>query len=75
MFFFGTIEDLLTYDLGLTYDVIRVHSDIFRTKGEGVLAEVLGNIVMAPHVRWGPCHHSMSRPRVADGGTASWYGG
>jgi hypothetical protein len=24
---------------------------------------------------WGPCHHSMARPRVADGGTASSYGG
>jgi hypothetical protein len=22
----------------------------------------------------GPCHHSMTRPRVADGGTASSYG-
>jgi hypothetical protein len=27
------------------------------------------------HVRWGPCPHSMARPRVADGGTASSYGG
>jgi hypothetical protein len=27
------------------------------------------------HVRWVPCHHSMARPRVADGGTASIYGG
>jgi hypothetical protein len=26
------------------------------------------------HVRWGPCPHSMARPRVADGGTASSYG-
>jgi hypothetical protein len=26
-------------------------------------------------VRWVPCHHSMARPRVADGGTASSYGG
>jgi hypothetical protein len=25
-------------------------------------------------VRWGPCPHSMARPRVADGGTASSYG-
>jgi hypothetical protein len=25
--------------------------------------------------RWGPCPHSMARPRVADGGTASSYGG
>jgi hypothetical protein len=24
---------------------------------------------------WGPCPHSMARPRVADGGTASRYGG
>ena len=23
----------------------------------------------------GPCHHGMARPRVADGGTASGYGG
>jgi hypothetical protein len=22
------------------------------------------------HVRWVPCHHTMARPRVADGGTA-----
>jgi hypothetical protein len=28
-----------------------------------------------PHVTWGPCPHSMARPRVADGGTASRYGG
>jgi hypothetical protein len=27
------------------------------------------------HVRWGPCPHCMARPRVADGGTASSYGG
>jgi hypothetical protein len=27
------------------------------------------------HVTWGPCPHSMARPRVADGGTASRYGG
>jgi hypothetical protein len=26
------------------------------------------------HVRWGPCPHSMARPQVADGGTASSYG-
>jgi hypothetical protein len=29
----------------------------------------------AMHVRWGPCPHSMARPRVTDGGTASSYGG
>jgi hypothetical protein len=23
----------------------------------------------------GPCHHGMARPQVADGGTASSYGG
>jgi hypothetical protein len=27
------------------------------------------------HVRWGPCPHSMARPRIADRGTASSYGG
>jgi hypothetical protein len=27
------------------------------------------------HVRWGPCPQSMAHPRVADGGTASRYGG
>jgi hypothetical protein len=27
------------------------------------------------HVTWGTCTHSMARPRVADGGTASRYGG
>jgi hypothetical protein len=27
------------------------------------------------HVRWDPCPHSMARPRVADGGTASRYVG
>jgi hypothetical protein len=27
------------------------------------------------HVRWGPCPHSMARPRVADGGTTFSYGG
>jgi hypothetical protein len=27
------------------------------------------------HVRWDPCPHSMARPRLADGGTASRYGG
>jgi hypothetical protein len=27
------------------------------------------------HVRWNPCPHSMARPRVADGGTASRYEG
>jgi hypothetical protein len=27
------------------------------------------------HVTWGPCPHSMARPRVADGGTASRYRG
>jgi hypothetical protein len=26
-------------------------------------------------VRWVPCHHSTARPRIADGGTASSYGG
>jgi hypothetical protein len=26
------------------------------------------------HVMWGPFPHSMARPRVADGGTASTYG-
>jgi hypothetical protein len=32
-------------------------------------------IVVVAHVRWDPCPHSMARPRVADGGTASRYGG
>jgi hypothetical protein len=27
------------------------------------------------HVRWGPCPHSMARPRVTDGGTTSSFGG
>jgi hypothetical protein len=27
------------------------------------------------HVGCGPCPHSMARPRVADGGTVSSYGG
>jgi hypothetical protein len=27
------------------------------------------------HARWDPCHHSMARPRVADGEAASSYGG
>jgi hypothetical protein len=27
------------------------------------------------HIRRGPCPHSMARPRVADGGMASSYGG
>jgi hypothetical protein len=27
------------------------------------------------YVRWDPCPHSMARPRVADEGTASSYGG
>jgi hypothetical protein len=27
------------------------------------------------HIRWYPCHHSMARPRVVDGGTVSSYGG
>jgi hypothetical protein len=31
--------------------------------------------VMLGYVRWDPCPHSMARPRVADGGTASRYGG
>jgi hypothetical protein len=28
-----------------------------------------------PHSQVGPCQHGMARPRVADGGTASKYGG
>jgi hypothetical protein len=31
--------------------------------------------VVILHVRWDHCPHSMARPRVADGGTASRYGG
>jgi hypothetical protein len=27
------------------------------------------------NVRWDPCPHSMARPRIADGGKASSYGG
>jgi hypothetical protein len=32
---------------------------------------------MEPMEPWlvGPCHHGMARPTVADGGTASEYGG
>jgi hypothetical protein len=41
----------------------KVLSSIFEPKRQKV------------HVRWGPCPHSMARPRVADGGTASSYGG
>jgi hypothetical protein len=33
------------------------------------------DLMLLDHVRWGPCPHSMARPRVADGGTASSYGG
>jgi hypothetical protein len=32
-------------------------------------------IIFEFHVRWGPCPHGMARPWVADGGTASRYGG
>jgi hypothetical protein len=34
-------------------------------------------IIISPRLkmRWGPCPHSVARPRVADGGTASSYGG
>jgi hypothetical protein len=35
----------------------------------------LRNILPPSHVRWDPCPHSMARSRVADGGTASKYGG
>jgi hypothetical protein len=31
--------------------------------------------MLKAYVRWDPCPHSMARPRVADGGTASRYGG
>jgi hypothetical protein len=37
-----------------------------------LFSAVVGYII---HIRWGPCPHSMARPRVADGGTASSYGG
>jgi hypothetical protein len=39
-----------------------------------MLANLFAHILMG-HVRWDPCPHSMARPRVADGGTASRYGG
>jgi hypothetical protein len=32
-------------------------------------------LLTSVHVRRDPCPHSMARPRVADGGTASRYGG
>jgi hypothetical protein len=40
------------------------------------LAFALSTLRIKPsHITWGPCPHSMARPRVADGGTASRYGG
>jgi hypothetical protein len=33
------------------------------------------NYILRFYDRWGPCPHSMARPRVADEGTASSYGG
>jgi hypothetical protein len=35
----------------------------------------LWSIMRQSHVRWDSCPHSMARPWVADGGTASRYGG
>jgi hypothetical protein len=34
-------------------------------KGTPLFFLLYGNTV---HVRWVPCHHSMARPQVADGG-------
>jgi hypothetical protein len=36
---------------------------------------IIFSVIRHSHVRWDPCPHSMARPRVADGGTASRYGG
>jgi hypothetical protein len=33
------------------------------------------NQLVDTSVKVGPCHHGMARPQVADGGTASSYGG
>jgi hypothetical protein len=40
-----------------------------------IVSELLFVGIWLCHVRWDPCPHSMARPRVADGGTASRYGG
>jgi hypothetical protein len=37
--------------------------------------QIIDPRTLCDHVRWDPCPHSMARPRVADGGTASRYGG
>jgi hypothetical protein len=39
------------------------------------LTDFLKSSGSVTHVRWSPCPHSVARPRVADGGTASSYGG
>jgi hypothetical protein len=40
-----------------------------------IVIVILIILLSQTHVRWDPCPHSMARPRVADGGTASRYGG
>jgi hypothetical protein len=60
----------LSYCVLVTIDVCMLYFTLFYIKNLNKLL-----CVSFVHVRWGPCPHSMARPRVADGGTASSFGG
>ena len=39
-----------------------------------VYSQVLASLTVMAPLQVGPCHHSMARSQVADGGTVSGYG-
>jgi hypothetical protein len=47
----------------------------FISRRISLIASINFSVFFFMHVRWGLCHHSMVRPRVADGGVASRHGG
>jgi hypothetical protein len=55
------------------YETVRCSS--CELNGTFCIIQNSGLCTCVSHVRWDPCPHSMARPRVADGGTASRYGG
>jgi hypothetical protein len=51
----------------LTYITVRIVFQLTTSVGrdQGIICYT---VTQEYHVRWVPCHHSMARPQVADGG-------
>jgi hypothetical protein len=59
--------------VSMTKSFFSPHNCITATAGYKLIIIIIIIIIITMDV--GPCHHGMARPRVADGGTASYMEG